>query len=266
MDGDGGDIMERKYTFSQRIKQLMDLHDINQSELAKIAGINKSNISRYIKGEYEAKQDVIYSIAKRFNVNESWLMGCDVPMYDKQETSNIIPLTQDREIDRIWNNLNEDGQTSLCEYGNFLLGQGKYRAKETPKRPVVITRIIPLLGQSFAAGSPETPGDLFMQDYHTTDPRAEFAIHVNGNSMEPYLADGSVALGIKRKPMDGEVGAFWLDGGFLVKQVCQDSQGNIYLFSLNRERDDADETIWHDSGRDLRCVGTILMDEKVPLP
>lgn len=261
--------MPRSFTFAQRLQEILDTTGMSKSELAITAGVNKSNITHYLKGDYEAKQDVVHRVAKNLGVDESWLMGYDVPMRPQASVSEIVSLQTDnyeREIDPIWDGLNEDGQTSLCEYGNFLLGQEKYRAKETPKRPVVITRIIPLLGQSFAAGSPETPGDLFMQDYHTTDPRAEFAIHVNGNSMEPYLADGSVALGVKRKPMDGEVGAFWLDGGFLVKQVCQDSQGNIYLFSLNREREDADETIWHDSGRDLRCVGTILMDEKVPLP
>ncbi len=263
--------MNRPFTFAQRLRQLMLDKGMNQSELAVAAGINKSNISRYLKGDYEAKQDVIYKISQRFGVNEAWLMGYEVTMEpsNSPKVSEIVPMPQaraEREIDPIWDSLNEDGQKQLCNYGRFLGSQEEYRAKEAPKRPVVITRIIPLLGQSFAAGSPETPGDLFMEDYSTTDTRAEFAIHVNGNSMEPYLPDGSVALGVKRKPVDGEVGAFWLDGGFLVKQVCQDSQGNIYLFSLNRSRSDADETVWHDSGRDLRIVGTILMSETIPLP
>lgn len=253
-------------TTGARIKQARLAAGLTQTELADKIGVKFSAIHKYETGMVKnLKRDTIAALARALDVKPSWLMCMD----DPEPVSDIIPMPierEERDIDPIWDGLNEDGQTSLCEYGNFLLGQEKYRSKETPKRPVVITRIIPLLGQSFAAGSPETPGDLFMQDYHTTDPRAEFAIHVNGNSMEPYLADGSVALGVKRKPMDGEVGAFWLDGGFLVKQVCQDSQGNIYLFSLNREREDADETIWHDSGRDLRCVGTILMDEKVPLP
>ena len=103
-------------------------------------------------------------------------------------------------------------------------------------------------------------------DYKTTDLRAEFAIHVNGNSMEPWLPDGSVALGVKRLPRDGEVGAFFLDGGFLIKQFCSDPMGNVYLFALNRDRSDADDTVWHDSGRDLRPVGTILLDARIPLP
>ena len=253
-------------TTGERIKQARLAAGLTQKELAEKIGVKFSAVHKYESGLIvNLKRETIAALARALDVKPSWLMCMD----DDETVSEIIPIPseiEEREIDRIWDGLNDDGQTNLCDYGNYLLSQEKYRVKEARKRPVVITRVIPLLGQSFAAGSPETPGDLFMQDYHTTDPRAEFAIHVNGNSMEPYLPDGSVALGIKRKPMDGEVGAFWLDGGFLVKQVCQDSQGNIYLFSLNRKREDADETIWHDSDRDLRCVGTILMDEKVPLP
>lgn len=263
--------MDRPYTFAQRLQELLIMKGMNKSELAVAADINKSNITRYLKGDYEAKQDVVYRIAQRLNVNESWLMGYDAPMErGSSKVSEIIPMPvqeneADREIVSIYGALNQAGQQALCSYGRFLGSQAEYRAKEQPKRPVVITRIIPLLGQSFAAGSPETPGDLFMQDYSTTDPHAEFAIRINGDSMEPWLPDGSIALGVKREPEIGEVGAFWLDGGFLVKQYCTDGR-NVYLLSLNRKRDDADETIWHDSGRDLRCVGTIIMDERIPLP
>lgn len=136
----------------------------------------------------------------------------------------------------------------------------------TTDAPRKQTKKVYLFGQSFAAGTSEYPGDRFMEQYETDDLRADFAIHVNGDSMEPYLHDGSIALGVNRLPKDGEVGAFFLDGGFLVKQCCVDSYSNVYLFSLNRKRRDADERIWASSGRDLRVIGTILMDKRIPLP
>ena len=250
--------------FSDTLIKLRKQDKLTQVEAARLMGITRSALAMYETGKREPDFETLELIADFYNVNMDTLYGRGM-----SRVSEIVAVPQarsEREIDPIWDSLNEDGQKQLCNYGRFLGSQEEYRAKEAPKRPVVITRIIPLLGQSFAAGSPEAPGDLFMEDYSTTDTRAEFAIHVNGNSMEPYLPDGSVALGVKRKPVDGEVGAFYLDGGFLVKQVCQDSQDNIYLFSLNRERSDADETIWHDSGRDLRVVGTILMEERIPLP
>jgi len=178
--------------------------------------------------------------------------------------AEVIPFPA-REIDQIWDALNEPGQAELCSYGRYLCTVDMYKAKEKPRRGAP-AKIVPLLGAAFAAGSPEAPGDLFMGDYRTTDLRAEFAVKVNGNSMEPWLPDGSVALGVKRLPRDGEVGAFWLDGGAVVKQVCVDPFGTVYLFALNRDRADADDEIRADSGRDLRPIGTILLDARIPLP
>lgn len=129
------------------------------------------------------------------------------------------------------------------------------------------TKIIPLLGNSFAAGPAEPDFGNMWEDYEVeADNPAQFAIRINGDSMEPYLPDGAVVYGKKEAPRDGDVGAFWLDGEFLCKQICQDNFGNIYLFSLNRERADADVTIWHDSGRTLNCFGTIIMEKRIPLP
>lgn len=252
--------------FKDKIHNLRLERGMTLEEVASIVGVGKSTVRKWETGDIaNMRRDKIAKLAKALGTTPAYLMGWDEP-----KVSEIIPMPAQaqaaREIDPIYDALNPAGQQALCSYGRFLGSQTEYRAKEPPKTPVVITRIIPLLGQSFAAGTPEAPGDLFMQDYSTTDPHAEFAIRVNGDSMEPWLPDGSVALGVKRAPNDGEIGAFYLDGGFLVKQCCQDSQGNIYLFSLNRARSDADETIWHDSGRDLRCVGTILMDERIPLP
>lgn len=72
--------MSKPSTFSKRLRELLDINGITQSELARKSGISKSSISRYLKGDWEAKQDAVYSIAKTTNVNEAWLMGYDVPM------------------------------------------------------------------------------------------------------------------------------------------------------------------------------------------
>lgn len=259
----------KDHGLGERISYARKLRGMTLDAVAQEVGVHKSTIQRYEKGEYaNPKLPVIESIARALSVNPSWLIGKSDKFEYTPKVSEIIPLPVEpeaREIDPIYDALNPSGQQALCSYGRFLGSQPEYRAKEAPKKPVVISRIIPLLGQSFAAGSPETPGDLFMQDYSTTDPHAEFAIRINGDSMEPYLHDGDIALGVKREPEIGEVGAWYLDGGFLVKQFCTDSR-NVYLLSLNRKRADADETIWHDSDRDLRCVGTILMEERIPLP
>ena len=72
--------MKKQAKFSERLAFLMGYRNISKSELARICGIDKSNITRYCKGEYEAKQDVIYTLATKLKVNAAWLMGYDVPM------------------------------------------------------------------------------------------------------------------------------------------------------------------------------------------
>lgn len=249
-------------TTGQRMKARRKELGLSAEFVADKLGVSPATIYRYEKGDIEKTPgNILEPISRILKTTPAYLMGWeDSPAPAKPAAAP----TAERDIDPIYDALNIAGRQALCAYGRFLGSQTEYRAPEEPS--AAPSRIIPLLGASFAAGTPETPGDLFIQDYATTDPHAEFAIRVNGNSMEPYLADGSIALGVKRAPRDGEVGAFWLDGGFLVKQVCQDHIGNTYLFSLNRDRADADETIWHDSDRDLRLIGTILMSQRLPLP
>lgn len=67
-------------SFSNRLRIAMDNMNINLTKLSKLTNISKPLISNYLSGNYKAKQDNIYSIARVLNVNPSWLMGLDVPM------------------------------------------------------------------------------------------------------------------------------------------------------------------------------------------
>lgn len=88
--------MAKVTSFAIRLQELLDYSGITKSELSRRTGISKPNISNYIKGAYEAKQDGVYAIAQAMNVNEAWLMGYDVPMEKSVDVSvlpdNILPL------------------------------------------------------------------------------------------------------------------------------------------------------------------------------
>lgn len=133
-------------------------------------------------------------------------------------------------------------------------------------RPAV--KDIPLLGTSFAAGTGEIDtGNAWSLYTVPASSPAEFAIRINGDSMEPWLPDGSVALCRRENPRDGEVAALLIDGEFLCKQVCQDITGALHLFSLNRARKDADRDIPRDDiDRQVVCFGTVILDKVPPLP
>ena len=66
---------------------------------------------------------------------------------------------------------------------------------------------------------------------------------IDGDSMEPYIMDGSIVY-VNREPLEnGDVGIFYVDGDMLCKQYYKDDTGNVRLLSLNRTRHDADRFI-----------------------
>lgn len=82
--------MEKPATFAKRLRQVLDETGWSQTELAKRANVSKSSITRYLKGDWEAKQDVIYSIANATGLNEAWLMGYDVPKNRPEKNTDTV--------------------------------------------------------------------------------------------------------------------------------------------------------------------------------
>ena len=128
-------------------------------------------------------------------------------------------------------------------------------------------RIIPLIGTAFAAGPAEPESDVQLGTYTVPEnSKADFAIRITGNSMEPYLPDESIQLCVKKLPENGEVGVFVLNGEFLVKQCCIDVVGNLYLFSLNRNCASSDRAVYASGDERVLPLGTVILPKKYPLP
>ena len=129
-------------------------------------------------------------------------------------------------------------------------------------------RVIPLYRSPAAAGyAAPVFGEDF--DYLTVQgdvpPAAEFAVRIQGDSMEPFLRDGGVAY-VNHDPLrSGDAGIFCVDGEMFCKQYYRDPLGMVYLFSLNRKRTDADILLPPESGRSLVCLGRVML-HTMPLP
>lgn len=72
--------------FAKRLKEAMEIRNINQTELHEKTGIGKPSISAYLKGDYKAKQDKVDLIAEVLCVDPTWLIGYDVPMERATDT------------------------------------------------------------------------------------------------------------------------------------------------------------------------------------
>ena len=78
----------KKFTTSQRLKQLMNERKIKQIDILKKAEpfcnkynikLNKNDLSQYVNGKVEPGQHKLTILGLALNVNEAWLMGYDVP-------------------------------------------------------------------------------------------------------------------------------------------------------------------------------------------
>lgn len=161
--------------------------------------------------------------------------------------------------------LDEHGQRVVRVVTDEELSRLAAEAAEPDVAP--LKKTVPLFGNAFAAGpgEPDFGNAPETVEIDGASP-AQFAIRVTGTSMEPYLQDQSVALGAFGTPAVGDVGAFILDGSYLVKQYFKDALGNVYLLSLNRAEADKDVTIWASGNETLLTIGTILMERRPPLP
>jgi len=96
---------------------------------------------------------------------------------------------------------------------------------------------------------------------------ADFCIDITGDSMEPYIKDGSRVY-VQRGDVEEmrDAGVFYVDGDVYVKQWCVDMIGTLHLLSANPKREDANIQIFKDSGRNVVCFGRVLLKKKLPEP
>lgn len=60
--------------FKDRLRKAIFEKQIKASELSRLTGIGKSDISNYLNGKYLAKQNKVYMLAKALDVDPGWLI------------------------------------------------------------------------------------------------------------------------------------------------------------------------------------------------
>lgn len=241
---------------------------LTNAQIAKMSGVTLSTLDKITSGvNTNPKLDTLQAICK--------VLGCtlddfmDNPLKNKAAplySSEAMRLAQDydQKLDA-WGRkaVRElaDNEIARCEDETRFLEE-----TAPPEEP----KVIPLYWAPAAAGlaSPIFGSDF---DYYTLKPEnpqgAVFAIKVQGDSMEPFFPDGSIAFCNKDPLADGDIGVFCLDGDSFIKQYHYDKfMGMTYLFSLNRDRADADKLITRTGGQTLTCFGRVITKRRFPVP
>ena len=77
--------------FSERLKQAIKDRNITASELSRLSGVGKADISNYINKKYLPKQDKIFMLAKALRVNPGWLMTGVEQSSDRERARIVVP-------------------------------------------------------------------------------------------------------------------------------------------------------------------------------
>ena len=231
-------------------------------------GVSVSELARRV----EIPQQTLYSMLKRDNQKVDFdlmvkicrELGVPVESMIEGEALPEMPDTEELELILRYRRLEGQGRSLV----RLVLEHELERLKESLPSESGKMKVIPLYTTPAAAGyASPAEGEDFVDHIVPADCKADFAVRIDGDSMEPYIEDGSVVL-CKRGAIikDGDVGLFFVDGHMKCKQYCQDYAGNVYLFSANRRRSDADVEIKASSGIMLMCFGKVLLEKNIPLP
>ena len=248
--------------FKDELRILRKQDGLTQAELARRLGISKSTISMYENGNREPDFETLEAFADYFNVDMNRLTGISKT---PAVLSDYVPADQITKAEYSMVRSYRRAEPADKQIIDNIIA--RYPVDELPEAAPAEDKIIPLFGTAAAAGPGEMDTGLPWEDYAVpADSPADFAIRISGDSMEPVLHDGQIALCAEKTPQIGDVAVFMVNGAMLVKQFIADNFGNIYLRSVNRDRRDADLDIMASGNDTVTCYGTVLLPQRPPLP
>jgi len=247
-------------SFGQRLRERREELGISRDELARQLGVSKSAISNYETGYNAVREDILLRLFDILEVDPNYLYQ------DSFTGGGFVFSAEEQGLIEKYRRLAFTGRQTLSAVADALLG---YQSDLERAAPPAAPREIPLYRCPAAAGF---AAPVFGEDYDMISvsgqvPRgADCAVRIQGDSMEPYITDGSIAY-VNRDPLvNGDVGIFCVDGEMLCKQYYRDPLGMVYLFSLNRRRADADVLLPPESGRSLICFGRVMLPHRPSIP
>jgi len=249
-------------TTGERIKQRRKELGISADELALLIGVSRSTMFRYEKGDIEKLPgDVLVPIANALSTTPQFLMGWTDSSDAPVPSANAYNITsKEYSLVRSYRKTTPADRQII---DNII---ARYPVDDAPEEVPLEEKIIPLFGTAAAAGPGEFDTGLPWEEYSVpASSDATFAIRISGDSMEPVLHDGQIALCAEKTPGIGDVAVMMVNGCLVVKQFIADNYGNIYLRSLNRKRRDADLDIKASGNDTVTCYGIVLLPKRPPL-
>lgn len=253
------DISYDRRIFASNLQSLMRQNHEKQVDVARLLGVSKAAVSAYVRGDQMPRMDKIEVLAQHYGVPRGALLS-------EPEGELVASISPTHPALMIYDSLNEAGKKEYIRYGRFLTKQPVYQVPEARRKVEYLKHYFVPAAAGYASPIEGEDYELVERDMNTPL-EADFSITIRGDSMEPYIRDGSTVFVQRDAPLrEFDVGVFFVDGDVFCKQWCVDYAGTLHLLSANPLRRDANITITRESGRACVCFGKVLLPTRLPEP
>lgn len=257
--------------FGTRLRKLRIDAGFTKCDFADRVGVSTETVRCWESGIKTPSMDAILSMSDILNMSTDALL--DIPVRPDGQlvlSPTEVKLIQDfRALDYYGQKVVED----ICSIEKSRM-EDSHGIRDYVAEANMITkapmRFIPKYFSPAAAGrsAPIDDSDYEMIPVDETVPEAaDFAVCIQGDSMEPLISDGDTVYVRKDRDLsNGDIGIFCVDGSMYCKEYLKDSKGNLLLASYNEERKDSNVYISSDGDRSVICFGKVLSEGKTVVP
>ncbi|HDK5667252.1 TPA: helix-turn-helix transcriptional regulator [Staphylococcus pseudintermedius] len=225
---------------AKNIRRFLDDSNMSQKKLAELINIKPSTLSDYLNLRSNPSHGVIQRIADVFGVGKS-----DIDTTYKDENS----------ITSIYDKLTPPRQKRVLDFANEQLNEQNNKVLHINSHNVISEEVAVYGYASAGTGETLIDGVEFTTQYNGHIPNHDFALQVNGDSMEPMFEDKEIIFIDKTKQINsGQIGIFVIDGEAYLKKVFINEEG-IRLVSLNSKYPD----LHFDSSHDIKVAGKVIL-------
>jgi len=245
--------------FSNTLRSLRTENSLTQQQLAKRIGVAVQTIRSWESGSKNPSMHALVSLSKIFGVPIDYMVGTSINNKCENPLSN-----QEESLLENYRNLDAIGRKAVEAVCRIERQRINVFTNNTPKR------YLPKYTSPSAAGfsAPLGGDDFEMIPVDDTVPRnADFAIRIQGDSMEPYIMDNDTVFVVKQKTLNrGDVGVFSVNDALYCKLYYTDINKNLILVSANPDRQDSNVYVSADSDYSVICFGKVILKKPIPFP
>lgn len=239
-------------SLTERIKDSRIKAGLSQKELAEKLDMNLRTYGSYERGERDLSTAILLKICHALNVSSDYLLGREMHNINENIIHNQIDLSKEEQTGiKKYRVLDDYGKQAV----NGLLETEYTRCTSEPVEEIRATITIKhsvykvSAGHGFDLGNKDEWEEIEVPD--TLDAqKADFALTIKGDSMEPIYKDGEIVLVKEQPSVDiGETGIFVVNGNGYIKQ-----NGGDRLISLNPAYEDIFFSEWDT----VSCAGKVI--------